>query len=616
MPLLSRKREIFARLEVRTSSMRRALDLVWSASARWTVLWLVLLIVQGLLPAAAVYLTKELVDGLAAAAGGGLSTEALRPVLIPGILMGFVLLLMQGLQGVVGWVRAVQSELVQDRIKTLIHQKSASIDIDLFEIPERFDSLARANGEASTRSLSLLQNSGSLLQHLVTLVGVAALLIPYGIWVPLALILSTLPALWVVVRHSRLHHEWWRQNTERQRWTTYYDNVLTLPISAAEVRLFGLADHFRAAYRDLRRSLRGGKLDLEKKRAMAQFHAAFAALLVTAGILTWMFGRALSGTASLGDVALFYQAFNHGQTLMRSMLSSVGQLYADSLFLEHLFTFLDLEPKIKNPARPSPIPLPLKEGIEFNDISFRYPGSDRYALKNLNLFIPAGKTIALVGPNGAGKTTISKLLCRFYEPTSGTIKFDGVDIRSLSVDELRSRLSVHFQSPVHYRASVTDNIAIADLDSTRSPARVIDAAKAGGVDDFVKQLPESYATLLGKEFKGGVQLSGGQWQRIALARAFYRDAPLVILDEPTSAMDSWAETKWLSRLEKLVEGRTALVITHRFSTAMRADVIFLIDEGRLLECGTHDELVALDGLYAASWKAQMQDDSRQEKAVA
>lgn len=596
--------------------LQRALILIWAASARWTLLWFILLIIQGLLPTATVYLTKLLVDGISEAMGQGLGWEAMRPAAIPAILMGGVLLLAQTLQGVVGWVRVVQSELVQDHIKSKIHEKAASIDIELFEIPEQYDSLSRANGEAAGRSLSLLQNLGALLQHTVTLIGVAALLIPYGLWVPAALLLSTLPALWVVIRHNRLHHEWWRENTEQQRWATYYDNVLTLPISAAEVRLFSLADHFRQAYQSLRKLLRDGKLDLEKRRTIAQFQAAFTALLVTTGVLGWVVVRSLRGTATLGDIALFYQAFNQGQGLMRSLLNSVGQLYADTLFLEHLFAFLDLEPKIREPEYPSVIPHTLRRGVRFNDVSFKYPGSDEYALRNLDLTIPAGRTVALVGPNGAGKTTITKLLCRFYDPTSGSIEIDGIDIRSIPIENLHNACTVLFQSPVHYRATVGENIAIADVERSVNQERIVESARAAGVHTFVDALPQDYDTLLGKEFRGGVQLSGGQWQRVALARAFYRDASIVILDEPTSSMDSWAEMRWLEHLKKLVSGRTAVIITHRFTTAMRADVIHLISDGRVAESGSHNELVARGGRYSASWMAQIQEDVQPEQAVA
>lgn len=600
----------------RTVYLRRALKVIWSASARWTVFWFILLVAQGLLPTAAVYLTKHVVDGIAEAIGQGLSWEAVRPVAIPSILMGIVLLLTQTLQALVGWVRTIQSELVQDHIKSLIHEKAASIDIELYEIPEKYDSLSRANGEASSRTLSLLQNLGTFLQHMVTILGVAALLIPYGLWVPAALLISTLPALWVVIQHNRYHHEWWRENTEKQRWATYYDSVLTLPISAAEVRMFGLSHHFREAYQSLRRVLRNEKVDLERRRTIAQFQAAFAALVVTTGVLGWMVVRSLRGAATLGDIALFYQAFNQGQGPMRSLLNSVGQLYADTLFLEHLFTFLDLEAKIGDPKRPNRLPARLTEGIRFNDVCFKYPGSDETVLRNLNLTVPAGQTVALVGPNGAGKTTISKLLCRFYEPSSGAIEIDGIDIRTVPLDELRAACTVLFQSPVHFRATVSENIAIADVRAHADPDRVAESARAAGADSFVDALPARYDTLLGKEFQGGAQLSGGQWQRVALARAFYRDAPVVILDEPTSAMDSWAEMRWLEHLRKLMADRTSLIITHRFTTAMRADVIYLINDGSVAECGTHNELIARDGLYSASWRAQIREDVQSEQAVA
>jgi len=590
----------------------RALQLIWAAARGWTIAWGLLLLLQGLLPAATVYLTKVLVDSLAAAIGDGISWDTIRPILLPGVLMAVVLLLGQVLQSLIGWVHTAQSELVRDHIKALVHGQASRVDLEFYDTPEYFDQMARANGEADSRSLSILQNIGNLLQHLTTLLAIAGLLIPYSVWLPFILLCSTLPALWVVVRHNLHHYAWWRETTEQRRWVRYYDEMLTARWSAPEVRLFGLSRYFQEAYSKLRRTLRESLLRLMRRQNAAGFGAGVMAFLVTAATMVWMVGRALRGFATIGDMALFYQAFNQGQGLMRTLLSSMGQLYTDALFLEHLYAFLDLESKVASPPHPVPAPRLLREGIAIESVTFRYPGSEQRALQDFNLFVPAGKTVAIVGPNGAGKSTLIKLLCRFYDPEEGSVKLDGLDIRTLSVEDLWGSITVLFQYPVPYSGTVAESIAMGDIDTEPEPPKLEAAAEAGGAQEIVARLPHGYQTILGKQFRGGVDLSGGQWQRIALARAFYRQASLVLLDEPTSFMDSWAETLWLDRLRVLVEGRTAIIVTHRFTTAMRADIICVMDQGRVLELGSHEELLERGGLYAASWVAQM----RAEREVA
>lgn len=587
--------------------LRRALELVWSATRTWTAVWIGLVIIQGLLPAAAVHLTKVLVDRVAAAVGAGLAWESIAPVLTPAVAMGVILILIQVLQSVSTWIRTAQGELLQDHVKALIHRKASSVDLAFYDMPEYFDQMSRANGEASTRTLSILQNAGALAQHTITLLSVAALLIPYGVWLPVVLLAGSLPALVIFLHHHRLHHAWWERTTEERRWAEYYDQVLVHPFLAAEVRLFGLHDPFHEAYTKLRGSLRTGRLQLLRRQQHAHIGAALLALGVTVGALAWMGARVLSGEGTLGDLALIYQALNQGQMLLRNLLSSVGQLYADTLFLKHLFSFLELPEHLPDPKDPKPIPTPLTRGITFEDVSFRYPGSEQYALRHFNLSIPSGKVVALVGANGAGKTTVAKLLCRLYDPEEGRITWDGVDLRAMKAVELRKQISVLFQYYVNYAGTVEDNIVMGDHGAPREPARLTAAAEAGGADDVVERLPNGYRTLLGKQFKGGMDLSGGQWQRLALARAFYRKAPLLVLDEPTSFMDAWAESRWLQHFRGRIEDRTVVLITHRFSTAMRADLIYVVDEGRVVESGTHDELLIQGGRYATSWHAQMEE---------
>jgi ATP-binding cassette subfamily B protein len=318
---------------------------------------------------------------------------------------------------------------------------------------------------------------------------------------------------------------------------------------------------------------------------------------------------------TLGDLALFYQAFNQGQRLMRSLLASVGQLYSNCLFLGNLFEFLDLEPLVVNPAHAVPAPVVLQRGIRFRQVNFRYPGSSREALCDFDLDIPAGQMVAIVGSNGAGKSTLLKLLCRLYDPDAGHIEMDGIDLRHLRVEELRRRITVLFQEPVRYNDTVAENISLGDRAAAPSAAKIEGAAQAAGADTIISRLPEGYVSTLGKMFSKGSELSVGEWQRIALARAFLRQAPIILLDEPTSAMDSWSEADWLHRFRSLADGRTVMIITHRFTTAMRADIIHVMAQGRIVESGSHEELLAFGGAYAQSWTAQMRAVDGKRPAV-
>ena len=315
-----------------------------------------------------------------------------------------------------------------------------------------------------------------------------------------------------------------------------------------------------------------------------------------------MVSRTIAGAMSLGDLALFYQAFQQGLNLTRALLEGVGQLYQNSLFLGNLFEFLELKPQVISPKEPLPAPASLRSGIRFQGVTFRYPGNGRVALCNFNLTIPAGQLVAIVGANGAGKSTLVKLLCRFYDPDCGSITMDGADLRSFSVEEVRRRITVLFQQPVHYNATVRDNIWLGDL--TRDPSfdAVRNAAINAGADSFIEQLPAGYDSMLGYSFEKGAELSVGEWQRVALARAFLRHAPVILLDEPTSAMDPWAEADWLRRFRDLADGRTAVLITHRFTTAMLADEVHVMEGGRIIQSGSHADLAAQDGRYA-EWAA-------------
>ncbi|EGJ30462.1 MULTISPECIES: ABC transporter ATP-binding protein [Moorena] len=593
------------------SYLPKTLSLIWQSAHHWTIAWLILLVLQGCLPVATLYLTRSLVDRLVAVVGAGLQPETIRLVMLPIALFGGVLLLTEILKGISEWVRTAQAEIVQDYISDLVHQQSLAIDLACYESSEYHDYLNRARSGAGGRSLALMENLGILLQSSITLISVIAILLPYGILLPIAIVIGTLPGFYVVLRLNRHHHQWWQKTTLDRRWLEYYEIVLTHSAAAAEVRVFGLGTHFRTAYQTLRQRLRLEHLQLIKQRSLGRFGANLITLLVLSGAIVWIGQQMLLGLITMGDVALFYQAFNRGQELMKSLLGNIGEIYKNSLFVSNLFAFLNLEPKVVDPPQPKTIPSSLQQGIRFRQVSFKYPGSQHLVLENFNLTIPAGKIVAIVGDNGAGKTTLTKLLCRFYDPESGSVELDGVDLKNFSVADLRKAITVLFQFPLRHVATPAENITFGNLAESANLPAVETAAQAAGIHERILRLPQEYNSLLGTSFPGGVDLSGGEWQRLALARAFFRQAPIIILDEPTSAMDPWAEMDWLNRFRILAQGQTAIVITHRFTLAMRADLIYVMRDGKIVESGSHDELVTQGGLYAESWQAQMHSSERE-----
>ena len=590
----------FRRAESALPYLFRTLRLIGQAAPGWTAEWIALLLVQGFVPVAIVYLTRPLVNGITAAASGG----SWRPILLPAGLMAAALLLAELLRGATQWIRTVQSELVQDHITSLIHRKSVEADLAFYESPELYDHLHRARAEAGYRPIALLETLGGLLRNGVTLIAMVIVLAGFGVWLPAALLASTLPALVIVLRDAVRQHEFRIRATPLERRASYYDWLLTTGDTAPEIRLFALGDYLKGAYQTLRKEIRRHRFDLARRQGAAQLFAGLSALAVTAAAMILMVNRTLAGLMSLGDLALFYQAFQQGLSLARALLDNVGQLYQNSLFLGNLFEFLALEPQVVSPRNPAAAAACLRNGIRFEGVTFRYPGAGNIALRDFNLTIPAGRLMAIVGPNGAGKSTLVKLLCRFYDPESGSITLDGADLRSLSVDELRSRITVLFQQPVRYNATVRDNIQFGDIAVAASDDAVRSAAASAGAGNFIERLPEGYENLLGHSFEKGADLSVGEWQRVALARAFLRQAPVVVLDEPTGAMDPWAEADWLGRFRGLAKGRTAVLITHRFTTARLADEIHVMEDGRIVESGPHSQLIARGGRYSQWWAMQ------------
>jgi len=602
--------ELRARLSTlreQLSYVPRTLRLIWKASPGHTLVWGLLLVVDGLIPAGQLLLVRLVVDSVVDAIGGGVGWPNLYPVVLWGGLMGAILLVEMVLASALTWLRAAQAELTRDYLSELVHEKATLVDFAFYELPEYHDLMEQVEDDLRDRPLTMLESFGDLAQSVITLTAMAAILVGYGLWLPVLLVVSTLPTLLVVVHHSLRYHSWWKESTVRRRWTDYYDSILTEDTAAAEIRLFELGSFVRDRWRTLQTPLRTEFLSLRARQDLARVGAGAVTLLATGGAMAWMVWQAVLGRVTLGDIALLYQALNRGQSLAVSVHSSLGQAYSSTVFLGNLFEFLELQPQIVSPDQPVPVPSKLTDGVSFKGVGFSYPGNETRVFDGFDFHVPAGTTVAIVGSNGAGKSTLMKLLCRLYDPQQGSVELDGVDIRQFALEDYRRKVTALFQSPAPFFATVRENIEMGQLDRAPGADEVVEAARLAGAHAFVSRLPDGYETLLGKWFPGGQELSGGEWQRLALARSFLREAEIVVLDEPTSFLDSWSEIDWFDRFRQLAEGRTAILITHRFSTARYADTIHVMEGGSIVESGTHEELVARRGRYARSWQSQMRE---------
>jgi ATP-binding cassette subfamily B protein len=488
-----------------------------------------------------------------------------------------------------------------------VYKKAVSLDLEYFDSLEYHDQLQRATVDSVESPLRMLQAVNTLLRSLLAVVTMGGLLVFYAKWLPLVLFAGILPMLITNLRYNRKMFAWRRSNAINWRRLNYFSWLMTVNQAAAELRLFNLGDHFVSESKKLRVKLRDEHLALSRRHfTVAQTLSDLAGMAVLAGLLLWMINGALHGRFSWGSLAAFYQVVNQGRRVMRSLAGGLSDVMSQNLTLGEVLEFLKLEPKVIDPMPTIRSPHGLNREVRFEDVSFHYPESTDFALKNFNLTIPTGQVVAIVGVNGAGKSTLIKLLCRLYDPSAGRITWDGADLRDMQQSDLRRRITVLFQQYLSYHDTAAMNIAMGDLNLQGNLERIKKAANHAQADEIIERLPEGYDTLLGKWF-GYTDLSGGEWQRIALARAFLRQADLIVLDEPTSAMDTWSEATWMGRFRNLVSGHTALIITHRFSMAKDADMIHVMSEGRVVESGTHQELIAFNGLYAQSWKHQMQE---------
>jgi ATP-binding cassette, subfamily B, bacterial len=585
-------------------SLARAFVLAWKAAPGLALANAALVVVQGMLPLVALYLVKLIIDAIAGAVAQGLSTDstAFQPVFTligAAAAVALVAALANAVASVVG---EAQAQRVADHVQDVMHAKSIEVDLAYYENSAYYDTLHRAQQEAPYRPGRIAKGVIVICQSALSLVAMAALLFSLHWGIALVLLLAVVPEGLVHLRYASTQFDWRRRNTPTERRARYFSDLLTANFFAQELRLFGLGDFFVLRYRELRQRLRSEGLALLKQRAVREWVAQSLSTLAVFGAYAYIAWTAIHGTITLGDLVMYFQGFQRGQEFLRQLLRGASSLYEDSLFLTNLYEFLDLKRKVVEPEHPLPPPRRLRSGIVFDKVSFGY--GDRRVLKDVDLVIPAGATVALVGENGSGKTTLIKLLARLYDPDAGRITFDGIDARQFTTVALRRELSVIFQDYARYNLTVSENIWFGDIEKPLESLRLARAARQAGVADLIGRLPDGMDTVLGNYFDTGKELSVGEWQKIALARALLRDAQVIVLDEPSSALDASAEYEMFKRFRELAAGRTAVLVSHRLSTVKMADRIYVLRDGCVVESGTHDELVRRAGRYADLFEAQ------------
>jgi ATP-binding cassette, subfamily B, bacterial len=586
----------------------KALGLVWKSAPGGTVALAVLTVAVAALYPASAYVGKLIVDAVVAARGAApgplrdaAMSRAFQYVVIElGVIAG-IALIERGL----ALIRQIVGARLGVDVNVMILEKALTLDLRHFEDAEFYDKLTRARREASARPLSLVQEHFLILKNGLGLAGYLALLVHFSGWMMVGLLLATVPAFISETRFSgaafRLRN--WRSPDARR--LNYLEYVIANDEHAKEVKLFGLGPMLLGRYRTLAETFFREDRKLSVRRAGWGYGLSLLSTLTFYGCYVLIVAETVRGRLSLGDMTLYLVAFRQGQQSFQAILAALGGMYEDNLYMSNLFEYLGIKTAAAAPA--APVAVAAEQGIRFEKVGFRYPGAEKWAVRDIDVFIPTGQSLALVGENGAGKTTLIKLLTRLYQPTEGRVLLDGRDLRDWDEAALRHRIGVIFQDFNQYQFLLRENVGVGSVEHLGDELRVKRAVEQGGARELVGKLEQGIDTQLGRWFKGGVDLSGGQWQKVALARAFMREeADILILDEPTAALDAEAEHAVFERFQALARGRTTILISHRFPTVRMADRILVLEDGRVIEEGSHAELIQANARYARLFHLQAQ----------
>jgi ATP-binding cassette subfamily B protein len=587
----------------------RVLRLVWSTSAPLTVFLGFLNLAQGFTPAVSVSITSLVVDSVVKAISRHNASYIWLPI---GLQLG-ISLLSSSLGSLNNGVQQLLQEQVSNRVQLEILKKSSTLDLAFFENPEFYDKMRQATNQSTYQPVSMISQTFDLGRTAVTLVSLTFLLFHLAWWLALVAIAVPIPAFFSSARYGWKGYRLMRRQSPERRLMSYFVMLMTTDIYNKEIKLFKLGKFFIDKFWDLAVKLYQQDRGLMIRRSSISFVWTSLTILTNSAIYLYVALQAVAGRITLGNLTMYTRAATQVGQNFQGLLNDISSAYESTLYVNTLFEFLEYEPKIVSPPQPRPIELPREvDGleIEFRNVSFTYPGKDpetQAALKRVSFTIHAGEAVALVGRNGAGKTTLVKLLTRLYDPDEGEILIGGRNIKEYDLDELRDQVGVIFQDYVNYYLTAHENIGVGRVDKIESRELVELAAQKSGASAMIERLPKGYDTMLGRWFnnlKDSTQLSGGEWQKIALARAFMRDARILVLDEPTSALDAQAEYEIFTRFRALTSGKTAVFISHRFSTVRLADRIFVIENGSLIESGSHQKLMDLNGRYARLFNIQ------------
>lgn len=576
-------------------NLLRILKLIWSASRGWTTISIAIIIVESGLFFSSLFMLKKLIDTVSKHGINNLQNES--EVIKYLILSALSAVAYAAVKAVSSYITVKQSGEVAEYIDSKIHESAIGLDLSFYESPEYFDILKRAKDMGSDRPNQIVYSIVDIAKNTISLIFIASMLVAIDWRLFPILTIFVIPTLWVRIKFADSQNALRIAQTAMERKTGYLSTLLTTDTHAKEIRSFGLGDYLRKIQIGIRLDLLAGKLKISKSNTYKELMISTIAALGFFSCIAFIAIGSIHGRTSVGDITLFLVVFPQSFSTLQGLSGSISTLYQNNIFVKSIFELFDLKSSLPETKNPLPIPNDPLIDLEIKNMSFTYPHANRPTLTDINIKMPAGKIVAVVGMNGAGKSTLIKLMCRLYDPSSGQITLNGTDIRNFESTQYRKQICAVFQDFGKFNVSAADNIRFGDIDGQRPEEEIIEAARNSGADSFIDTFPDGYQTIMGRIFEDGHEVSIGQWQKLAIARAFYSKSRFIILDEATSALDANAEKILFNSFRERIGNRAAIVISHRQSAVKHADYIYMLSDGKIVEAGTDEELMAQQGHY-------------------